>query len=231
VDIDDVALELYTIALQPADSIPDSMVNYTSRKQNDADSLLYKDDQMLALNVLGSNLKAQPIACSISEAVVDNNDLGDATAHYTAIYIREADSITGAYFVSADNGVFNQADFNGCALFKYGSDDTLRQVAISANDSTKWETATNTLITFPMQSTAAVTKKYYATPGLYYLGIVINWTGTPSVIPELTTSASSTTINKLAKISVYVTSVTAFPAKFKLSTATNNTHTKWGGLY
>lgn len=225
VDIDDVALQLYQYALEPADSTADSTVNYVTHTQNDADSILYKNDTDLFFAALGYNYKGQSLGCDLKNATTTNVDLSDNVAVYGAVYIRKADSITGAIFISKDNGSFNQTEFNGIALFTYGSDDTLRQVAISANDSTKWETADGSLITFPF------TSKYYATPGLYYLGILHNCAGTASTVPEIATSVANSNLG-VYKASFYVLTENVFPAKFKRSVDSYATQEiKWFVLY
>lgn len=221
VDIDDVALQLYQYALEPADSTADSTVNYVTHTQL---VLQASTDLELTLNALGNNIIAQSVGCDLSLATVEANDMSDRSAMYQAVYIKKDTIITGAYFVSAENGSFNQTAFNGIALFTYGSDDTLRQIAISANDSTKWETGTGIIITFPFTTPETVTA------GLYYLGIMYNCAGTASTTPELASSVANNSL-KLFKTSVYVATQDAFPAKLKLSDATVYTSTKWFGLY
>jgi hypothetical protein len=223
VDIDDVALQLYQYALEPADSTADSTYNYVTHTQLSA--IGSDNDFDLIMDAMATGLKAQTFGCDLGNIVSTISDMTDGRACYQAIYLKNAATLTGIKFSSAENGSFNQDNFNGCALYAYSSiDDTLRRVAISANDSTKWETPNQQLITFPFTGT------YSASAGFYFIAYLYNCAGTASTTPELHASGNGYPASYF-KISAYVASQTTLPEKLKLSDTTGNPVIVWGALY
>lgn len=223
VDIDDVALQLYQYALELSDSTADSTYNYVTHIQNDADSILYGNDFLMFINRLGAGIKAEGVGAEYSSCTSGSTDMIDGKACYQAIYLRKAATITGLKFISADNGSFNQDNFNGCALYTYGADDTIRQVAISANDSTKWETSNRRVVTFPFTST------YSASAGLYFIGYLYNCAGTASTTPEL--QANANPINDTYPIALYDDDQSALATKKDVLTGNKYYVLRWVALY
>jgi hypothetical protein len=193
-----------------------------------SDSLnLSLDADQLAYNTLGGII-AEPVGVKWTNAVDGSVDMVDARAVYQAFYLKNWQAtISGVYFISADNGAFNQDNFNGVALYTY-SEGVITQVAISANDSTIWETAASSLITIPFVS--AYTN---AQPGLYYIGYLYN-AESSTTIPELYAIHSGTYVapaNVLGDICIWVANQTALASTLTLSTGTNSGVLRWFGLY
>ena len=193
-----------------------------------SDSLkLWLDADQLAYNTMGS-LVAEPVGVKWADAVDGSIDMVDERAVYQAFYLKNwQDRIAGVYFISAENGAFNQDNFNGVALYTYSA-GVITQVAISANDSTKWETPAGALITIPF-----VSAYQNADPGLYFIGYLYN-AATAVTIPELYAIHSATYVvpgNILGDMCVWVASQTALATSLTLSTATNSGVMRWFGLY
>jgi len=153
------------------------------------DTMKYLDEDVIILNALGTPAIAQAYSASLWAASGGSTDMVDGQIHFQAVIVqREVDSIIGVKFMSAENGSFDQDNYNGVALYTYSA-GVITQVAISANDSTIWETAVSTIITVPF--TSAYKPVGGVQPGLYYVGFLFNAKGSPSTVPELYATAVS----------------------------------------
>lgn len=195
---------------------------------NVADTGRFLNTDQLVLRITGptATLASAPLAestgCSVGFASAGTFDITDGRATYQAVYLKENKTITGVEFLSADNASVTYDNFNGVALYSY-SGGTITQVAISANDGTKWDAAAGNMIK------VAFTSPYVATKGLYYVGIMGNYSAT-TTIPELQACGAASSIQKTDFV-VYAATQTALAASVVVADATAADQLFWFILY
>jgi hypothetical protein len=119
-------------------------------------------------------------------------------------------------------GDYTADNFNGVALYTYSA-GVITQVAISANNGDYWKFTSNTVGIIPF------TAKYYATPGLYFVGMLYNSSAqTTAPIPV---SGSTNYCFGILDVHVYQTSQTDLASSLTLADATNLVTLKWFILY
>ena len=92
------------------------------------------------------------------------NFMVNQQASYTAIYLPDC-TATGIQWFKAVAAAYTPNNFNGAALYSFNNTSTLTQVAISANSSTGWTTA-SAIAQFPFTSTIALSA------GIYYIALL-----------------------------------------------------------
>jgi len=190
------------------------------------DTSLYESNIKLTLAALGSDIIAETVACNLTQATNASTDMADGTCVYQAIYIREADSITGVRVMMCEAGDVLGNNFNGAALYTYSA-GVITQVAISANSEAFWEVA-NAESNIPFTKQAG-NKRYYATPGLYYIGYLLNY-DTQAAIPEIACITLTAAV-ATEYFAVTVASQTALGTPVTLSGCTGSTTGRWCALY
>ena len=189
----------------------------------DSAVMLALDDEDFIYKYLNTGIKAESYGCRISEMTSVSSDMTDGSAYFQAVPVKKDTTLTGAKLYMADAGNFTGDNFNGIALYSYSAaDDTCRKVATSANAEAVWEVPNNI-------TTIAFTSTYEATAGIYFLGILYN----SSAVTTAPETGQSQILSALYfwDFSVYLSSQTELPEKFKLSDATNNTIARWFVLY
>jgi len=171
---------------------------------------------------LNSDIITQSLGVSVVDANTLSSDLTDGTAYYQAVYIGEPCTVTGIKFMSADNGSFMQDNYNEVALYSFAN-DTIYQIAVSANDSTKWETASGGVIDFPFTTPEVITA-----PGIYYVGFIFNASAI-TTNPELVSITN--TIGAVLKVGFSQSGQTELADKKRVSTGTNVVVLWWFALY
>ena len=197
----------------------------------DARIALQQDESaVLAYKALGSNIKAETVnfplvICNTSSNLTDNQ------IRWTAVYLKEADTLTGARVYMRVQGAYTGDNTNGAALYTY-SGGTLTQVAVSANTSNLWTAAANGRLNIPFTST------YSASAGLYFVAILYNQ-ATQTTAPAV---ATGTALNNAAmggtayeftnSAKLYGTSNSnTLPASIAMSSITASTAPTWVALY
>ncbi len=97
--------------------------------------------------------------------------LVDGTAYFTAIYLPYDMTLTGVQYVQGTTGSFTDDNNNKIALYNV-SGSSLARVATTADQGSSgdlWEDTANTV------AREAFTSTYAATAGLYYVGMLANW--------------------------------------------------------
>jgi hypothetical protein len=127
----------------------------------------YSDDIMI-LQAMGSELKAQTIGLPIVAANAAALSVTDAALRCTALWLSQNATLTGVAFFLRTQGNFTADNNNKVGLYSYSS-GTLTLVASSADDPTTiWKGTGNTLIKVPFTGT------YAAAKGLYFVAFLYN---------------------------------------------------------
>ena len=193
------------------------------------------DVDILALQGLGSAIKAQTVGVRITEANTAFT-LTDNQLNISAIYVQKAFTATGVIFYSRVAGVFTGDQENNIGLYSYNtSNGDLTQVALTANDANIWKGTANTFKNQAFSSTVVLTQ------GLYFVTALYN-TSAPTTAPQI---ATGTALNNIAMASPIITNT--YSAKlygtrstintqstlgsYNMSTVTASVNTPWFGLY
>jgi hypothetical protein len=183
-----------------------------------------------AVALMGSAIKATPVANSISTSVVAMTDGG---LHLTAVYMPKADSVTGIWYNVTTAGNFNQNNNNRIGLYKLGVDGAITLVASCANDSTLYDVAGFQQKAFTLTAGA----RYYATQGIYYVAFLYNM-ATAFTAPQTSTivvyqADSDDMFTHGNAFCVAYAPVNDLPADSDLDSAwwNSETHIKWAALY
>lgn len=142
-------------------------------------------DWVLADSAMGIVNKGQPVGLNLQIATTAGN-LTDARANFVAVWINADTTVNGVAFYIVTQGDYNADQNNYAALYSYSSSSgTLTQIAISANDTALWKTATaNTF------ATATFTTPVHVTRGLYFVGYLSNWASVVTT-PQLKVGATA----------------------------------------
>lgn len=159
-----------------------------------------------------------------------NNVTGTDGRMYLALYqVVEETLVTGARAIAAGTSAITYTtgnQYNGYVIYKDMGNDTAVLVDSTINDTVLFSKHNGALVTKEFTSTVTLT------PGWYYIGTIANHAGGATANCSLTGWTSSfNTIQTLyglgttRKYRLYISSLEAPPASFKISTATNGTFT------
>lgn len=192
------------------------------------EDVLYTDEVEI-YRALGSAVVAEGVGGNLFQ-VAGSAAMTAGQQYIQAIRIRKSENIAGLKFLTAITGIFTASDENSVALYSYDGAGTINRVAISADDPNIWKQSTSGL------SLAAFSSPYAATKGLYFMSILLNYSG-QTAIPNLriTTAASSAGMigdfTNSAKLIATKTGVTAHPTSTTLSTFTQTGTRFWLSAY
>lgn len=169
----------------------------------------HTDLSLLALQALGSTIKAQPVGLTIAN-ISTNFQIADGTLYLIAVYLPIAATITGVKWHQNLAGSYTSDNYNGVGLYTYSA-GTLTLVASSTDDGNIWKATANTFNSKDFSST------YPATAGIYFIGVV--WNASVTVIAPAFSQAATGATPGATIMSVDLTN----SAKLFSSIATQNT--------
>mgnify|MGYP000884120850 CR=1 FL=1 len=206
----------------------------TARKINGVDfngsADIYTDVDLLAYAALGSAILAETVQQKLAFSNT-STAMVDGQIKYTAVYLPKATTLTGIKVYVRAQGSYTGDNNNRVGLYSY-SGGTLTLVASSANNSTLWTSAANSVQTIPFSST------YAANAGLYFVAFIYNQSA-QTTAPSL---ASGTALNNAAMSGTAfgftnsaklhgTSSGTDLPASIAMSSITASTIPSWTALY
>jgi hypothetical protein len=179
------------------------------------------------LQAMGSAIKAEVVDANLCSV---NNNLGNSQALLQSIWLPQAQTLTGAAFVTTIAGNYTSNNFNGVALYTYSS-GVLTRVAVSGNSD-------NTAFTSTGFHKVPFTSTYSASPGLYYVGLLfceasqITAPGILSPATPYTSSALSLDLSGNAVSQMLVgNGVSSFPSSITISSYIVGTNQRYMALY
>lgn len=180
-----------------------------------------------AFAALGSVIKAKPVG---GEYPVLNSSttLTNQGILLQAVYLSQAQTITGVQWVQNTQGSYTANNYNGVGLYTY-SGGTLTLVASSTTDGNIWKVASGTF------STKAFSSTYVAAAGLYYIGAL--WcesavTTAPKIVSGGSTVAPNTMdFTNSAKLLCQLTAQTTMASPITISAASVVNGFVWLTLY
>jgi hypothetical protein len=187
-------------------------------------TMLY-DPSMQILAAMGSGLKAQTFGLPMSSA---NTALtvSDASVRWTAVWLPNAVTLTGASVIIRIQGNFTADANNKLALYSYSS-GTLTRVAQTADDPNGiWKAAANTLVKIPFTST------YAAPAGLYFVAFLYNNSAQTTARTTMNIAFQGTLdFTNSGKLFGSLAAQTDMPSSQASSGLTAATSVPWVGLY
>lgn len=195
----------------------DTLVSGTNIKTINSTSLLGSGDisvggiaysvDLLKIQALGSTIKAQSFDSEMNTTTTVRG-LADGRIEFQSVYISQAATITGAWFLQVTQGNYTADNYNGIGLYSYSA-GTLTLVASTTNDGNIWKTAASTY------ASKAFSTPYSAAAGVYYVGFLYNssaQTTAPSVGGKVSAAVLNGSItSNSASFFHYKTSQTALP--------------------
>jgi hypothetical protein len=138
--------------------------------ENTLDSTLFPGEQdiaLLALQALGSSVKAMTVGAAGPGWITTNANLSDTNVQLAAVYLPLDATITGVKFLQGTQGAFTGDQTNAIGLYSY-SGGTLTKQAESANNANIWKGTSNTW------QTVAFGTPYAAAAGIYFVALLYN---------------------------------------------------------
>lgn len=188
-----------------------------------------KSMEIKAYQAFGSTLIAESVAAKLG-ALNTTLSLTSGTAIFTAVYLNDPQTITGAKFIQRTQGVYTANNYNGIGLYSYSS-GTLTLVASSTDDGNIWKGTSGSL------QTKAFTTAYSAAAGIYvveYLYSTSAQTTAPILAASISEGAaviSSGDFTNSAKLTGVSSSQTTLLSSLLMSSLAANAANVWVGIY
>ena len=119
------------------------------------------------LQAMGSTVKALPVMFSIPDEELTDT-LADGSGFFIAFYISRTTLFTGVNWWNREQGTYTADNTNEVALYKESA-GTLTKVDSCANDGNLWKQTAWSL------GSKAFTSTYSASPGIYYVAFLLNY--------------------------------------------------------
>lgn len=127
------------------------------------------NNDLLALQLLGSSVKAATINNVLMAANGGSGAIIQGQAHYTAIYLPVGATLTGVKFILLISGVYVATGYNGFALYTVNlGTGLLTQVAASTSSATVWAGSLG-MISVPFSA------PFVAAAGIYFIAYLPQW--------------------------------------------------------
>lgn len=196
--------------------------------------LNFQDSDILALQAMGSTIKAQTIGLTPS-IITTSISLTTNQVRYFAVYLPQAVTLTGAKWYQQTAGNFTANNYNGIGLYTYSA-GTLTWVASTTDSSGAiWKATTGTY------SSANFASSYSAQPGLYFLAFIYNesaQTTAPAVAGAATlinnagpTNAPVVDLTNSAKFNGTIGTQNTLPVTQAMSGVSTNSSIPWGAIF
>lgn len=190
---------------------------------------LTDDAVVLGQQALGSTIKGLGIGCRSIVNITTNSSLQDGQLMLCAYYLPFSATITGVKWWQVTQGNYTADNYNGVGLYTY-SGGTLTLVASSTDDGTIWKATGNTM------NSKAFSSPYSASAGVYYIGALLNFSGTAPLNPAVGATANKANGNvgdftNSAKINCTLSSQTSLTTPITISTTTATVATMGFFLY
>ena len=170
----------------PSISIPQANGS-TNGYLSSTDWTTFSNNIVLATyQALGSTFKSSSPVVPTITMMTGGGLLADGSVRFIATYVPITATITGVKFFQVAQGDYTADNYNGIGLYSYnGVNGTLTLVASTTNDGNIWKGANSNW------QTKAFTTPYSATSGLYFVGLLVNWS-VFNATPSIGSSVSST---------------------------------------
>lgn len=188
------------------------------------------NNNILAYQALGSTIKGATLDLSLNRTLATVSHSTSGRMQITPIYIPVATTITGVKFVSATQGSFTAANYNGIGLYSYNTaTGAATLLTATANDDTIWKQTANTVVSKAFTGATSVAA------GLYFIGSVVNSSaGTgPSILGTVSMLAPMATYDftNSARLVTHIVSQTTLPSTWNMSSGIANPIIFWFSLY
>lgn len=187
------------------------------------------DEVIAAYAAAGSSIFAYPVA-NPHPRITTSQSLTDGQLELIAVYLPLAKTVTGVKWYQHTAGSFTADNNNKVGLYSF-SGGTLTLQASSNTDGNLWQPSSNTI------NNKAFASTYDAAVGLYFIGLLANWSSA-STAPALgaATALANTALPGLdfansTKFTGKVTSQTDLPSSQAMSGVTAQTVQIWAALY
>lgn len=191
------------------------------------DSTLFPGDQdlaILAMQSLGSVIKAQPVDFPAPSWITSNTAITAAQLHLIPVYLPVASTLTGVKWWQSVAGVYTASDTNSVSLFSY-SGGTITKQAESTNNGNLWKGSA--------LRAEAFASTYAAPAGFYYIGMLYN-TSAQTTGPTVgsTTTTSNATINTFdftnsGKLRAFINTVATPATSYSMNASATETTTRF----
>jgi hypothetical protein len=191
-------------------------------------SSTWEDYTVQGLQVLGSEMKAQPISAQYTNSGTSIT-LTDGRINFVAVFVPHAMTITGVGFqIGSTSGVYTADNTNSVALYSFDG-TTLTKVAESANNGSLFTATALDYVKEPFASPVAVSR------GVYYAAILWNASATttaPTIMGVSTSGVRSFTLDlpSSRKLWGFLANAT-MPSTQAISSMSTHNNIYWCFLY
>lgn len=190
---------------------------------------LQNDPYILAVQALGSPLKAQTVGANLLLAN-SATSLTDNAMRYTAISLSYGDTISGAMFFQRTQGAFTGDNENSITLYSIAG-ITVTKIAGSSNNEAIWKGTANSIQQVPFLA------PIYLTAGVYFAGFLYN-NGVSVTTPQIAFMANQGSANQgnlvfgnSAKLYASISSQNTSPDAETMANFVAVAAAPWVGLY